>query len=509
MNLASMLADNIRKSGEFEQMIHLGAGGKIVRTNLEINRRAGLLASGLGGLGASKGDVVAAVISNIPEIPEIMNGVMRLGAIYLPVVFMLTPPEIKYILDDSEAGIIITEQQLLPKVKEAAAGKPVKIVVVGGAKEDGIIPYEELMNSADTEAGVVDVDDDELAMLMYTSGTTGFPKGVMLSHGNLFQSMKSGSEVWPYEPGDRGLITVPMNHIYGVLGFHEACYFDTSYVIVPWFDPVKTLEIITEYKINVMGLVPTMIMMMMQVWDPAKYDMSSVKLMISAGAPLSGEALKKAQKLFGVTIFHGYGCTEAGPTIARQRKDRHLKHLSVGPAIPGLELKLVDENGQEVEAGEEGEIICRGPGIMKGYWKKPKETAAALVDGWLYTGDMGRLDEDNELFVTGRKKDLIIKGGENIDPGKIENLLMQHPAVQMAAVVAIPDEKYGEEVGAAVVLNPGQKASEKELIDFLGDKLHHFVTPKRILFFDALPISTVGKVLKREIRRIAAEEMGA
>jgi long-chain acyl-CoA synthetase len=254
-------------------------------------------------------------------------------------------------------------------------------------------------------------------------------------------------------------------------------------------------------------MVPTMIALMMQRFQPERHSLKSMKYLVSAGAPLSEEVLIQAQDLFGIKIFHGYGCTEAGPTIARQRPEGTFKVGSVGPPVPGTTVTCISEEGQTVPQGVVGEILVQGPGVMLGYWNKPRETAEALKDGWLHTGDLGRFDEDGELYVVGRKKDLIIKGGENIDPGISENILLKHPAVQMAAVIAIPDPKYGEEVGAAVVLNPDQQATEEELLAYLRQHLHHFVAPKRIFFFDSLPKTGIGKILKREIRELVKSRM--
>jgi len=503
-NIARMLGENIQKFGEYEQFIYLGSDDEVVLTNVEIENRARALATGLEKLGVTKGDIVGVIISNIPEIPQAINGIMRLGAVFSPIIFALTPPEIRYILEDSKAKVIITEKKLWPKVKEATQGvnSVKRIVVIGNVEEPNVIQYDDLLKEADKRGDVKEVSKDDLAILMYTAGTTGFSKGVMLSHNNLESNMRQGAKVWPFDHGDRSIITLPMNHIYGVISYLESCAVGCTTVLLPQFDPVKVLDVITDYKITVVGLVPTMIIMMMQVYDSNKHSMKSMKLMVSSGAPLAEETLKQAMKIFGIQIYHAYGLTEAGPTVARQRKDRPLKYGSVGPPLPGLKLKLVYDDGKEVPQGKEGEIICKGPGVMKGYWNKPELTAAALKDGWLYTGDLGRLDEDGELYITGRKKDLIIKGGENIDPGISEKWLYKHPAILEAAVVGIPDDKYGEEVAAVVVLKQGQKVTEEELIDYVREHVHHFSAPIKVAVMDALPKSATGKILKREIRGI-------
>lgn len=510
MNMAGSQAEGIKKFGEYDQFTYLKNDSKIVLSNVEIDRRARAVAGGLMNLGVRKGDVVGVMVSNILEIPELMNGTMRMGAVFLPIIFMLTPPEIRYILEDARPRILITEEKLWPRVKEALGSNQTvqKIVIIGRANSgEKVLSYEDFKKQGHDPGEVLDLSADDLAILMYTSGSTGFPKGVMLSHGNLIENMLQGAAVWPSGPSDCFLGVVPMNHIYGVLGFHESCYFGSRMILIPWFDPQKALEIITDYGVTVAGMVPTMIAMMMQSYDPARHSLKFMRYLVSAGAPLSEELLIKAQELFGIKIFHGYGCTEAGPTIARQRPDGKCKIGSVGPPVPGVEVKCITDEGQEAPRGEAGEIIVKGPGVMRGYWNKPKETAETLKDGWLHTGDLGRLDEGGELFVVGRKKDLIIKGGENIDPGVSENLLYKHPAVLEAAVIAIPDAKYGEEVAAAVVLKPGQVVTEEELIGYLRNSIHHFSAPKRVFLLGALPKTGTGKILKREIREIVKKRL--
>ena len=503
MNVARLLGENVQKFGEYEQFIHVGADGEVVLTNVEIENRARALATGLKRLGVTKGDIVGVILGNVPEIPQTINGIVRLAAVFMPIIFALTPPEIRHILEDSKAKVIITEEKLWPKVKEAAqeVDSVKTVIIIGNVEGSNIVQYNDLLKEADERGDVEEVSNDDLAILMYTAGTTGFSKGVMLSHDNLESNMRQGAEVWPFDHSTRILITMPMSHSYGMTSYHEGCAFGCTTVLLPRFDPVQVLDVIRDYEITVIGLVPTMITMLTEVYDPGKHSMKSMKLMVSSGAPLPEETLERAVEMLGIQIYNAYGLTEAGPTVARQRKDRPLKYGSVGPPLPGVELKLVDDDGNEVPQGKEGEIICKGPGIMKGYWNKPELTAAVLKDGWLYTGDLGRLDEERDLQITGRKKDLIIKGGENIDPGVSEKWLYKHPAILEAAVVAIPDDKYGEDVAAVVVLKPGQEVSEEELINYVREHVHHFSAPRKVFIVDGLPKTTTGKILKREIKR--------
>lgn len=508
MNIARYLVDGIKKYGEYEQFTYIGTDKKFVMTNVQVERNAREVAAGLKKIGVAKGDIVGVMVSNIPEIPELMNGIMRLGGVFLPIIFMLTPSEIRYILEDSQTRFLITEKSMLPKILEAVQGNKFiqKIMVVGEEKStDRILAYNDFKQSDSTSEDVLDLNSDDLLILMYTSGSTGFPKGVMLSHHSLTWNLFAGCEVWPSDNTDLIYITVPMNHIYGCAFFHEACIKGCSIYLAGKFNAEQALKVITDHKITILPLVPTMITMMMEKYIPGKHSFQSVKRLICAGAPLAQETLIRAQKMFGVSIYHGYGMTEASSTVARQRPDRSFKLGSVGPPMAGVATRLVDEDDKDVAQGETGEIIISGPNVMKGYWNKLKETAEAMRNDWFHTGDLGKFDEDGELYIVGRKKDLIIKGGENIDPGVSENILMKHPAVSMAATIAIPDAKYGEEVGTAVILKPGQKATEKELLDYVGGQLHHFVAPKKIFIMDSFPQTGTGKILKREIRRIVQE----
>ena len=507
-NISRFLEFNVAHYGEYEQFIYLGPEGEKRLKNTDLLDQARRLSTGLRKMGVQKGDIIGTVVSNLPETPVLINGINRCGAVYLPIIFMLTAKEIRYILEDSRCKFVLVEDKLLPKVREAADGvKTVEtIIVIGQERGAGLLPYDDLMTKGDELGDVVPVEADDLSILMYTSGTTGFPKGVMLSHRNMEKQMMTGSQVWGGKKGEIMLTTVPMNHIFGVISTLELYHLGCVSLLMPPFDPRKVLDAIRDYRVSFIPVVPTMLIFLMMVFDPAKDDTSSLDLLICSGGPLALDTLENAQKTFKIEITQGYGCTEVGGSMTRQRRDWPRKPGSVGFPMPGLALRVVNADGKDVPRGEEGEVICKGPIVMKGYLNKPEETSAALVNGWLHTGDIGKLDEDGELYITGRLKDLIIKGGENIDPGVAEGWLYKHPAIWECAVVAVKDPNYGEDVAAAVTLKPGQQATEEELLTYLGEHLHHFVAPKKIFFLDAMPKTGLGKILKREIRRIINEK---
>ncbi|MCX6004797.1 MAG: class I adenylate-forming enzyme family protein [Chloroflexi bacterium] len=507
INIGQFLDTNVWQYGEYKHLIYLGHERECSLTNKQILERARALATGLKTRGIKKGDIVASVLSNIPEIHEIANAITRIGAVYMPIIFMLTPPEIRYILEDSKCKIVFTEDKLLDKVREAASGLNTieKIICIGKTASTDVVPYDDLQKVSDERGNILEVSKDDLALIMYAPGTTGHPRGVMLTHFNMYSQIRSGVSVWGTDKGEALVTTIPMNHIYGLLACFEGYVAGIVNILMPPFDPRKVLDVVRKFRVKVLPVVPTMLNFMLMVWDPGKDDLSSLDFLMSSGSYLSLETLHKVQNTFVIEITQSYGCTEVGGTISLQRKDWPRKPGSTGFPIPGFAVKIINDEGQEVTRGQEGEIICKGPMVMKGYMNKPRETAEVLKNGWFYTGDIGRFDEDGELYVTGRKKDIIIKGGENIDPAIAEGWLSKHPAILENSVFAIDDEKYGEEIAASIVLKPGCNLTEEEILHYLGQHMHHFVLPKKIFFMESLPRTSIGRVLKKEIRRIVNE----
>ena len=502
-NYARYGVEGITRFGEYVSLIYEEEKLTIQLTNVQIQRESNSLANGLMGLGVKRGDIVAVILPNGPAVPVAFTAIFKMGAIFLPVIFALAAPEIRYILEDSQAHTIITDENLYPKIVEASGGlKNIKNILV---KTDGPIPpsafsFDEMARENLPAFDMVSVHPDDLAVLMYTSGTTGSPKGVMLSHGNISANVEAGIPAWPTGPADTMLIPLPLNHIFGLLMINECNLTGARIVLHKWFEPRLVLQSITRHKVTQFVGVPTMYIRLVEAYDPVVHNMQSIRRLLCAGAPLSMETIHLVESRWQKPLFQGYGMTETSPTIARQREGRPRKPGSTGPAVDGVEINIFDELDRKLPPGEVGEICVRGPNVMKGYLHKEVETQAALGTGWLHTGDMGYLDKDGDLFITDRKKDLIIRGGENISPGALEEILYKHPAVLETAVVGIPDPIYGEEVKAFVVLKPGTKVSEQELIDLCLKFTSRFRVPKTIAFLNELPKNSVGKILKRALR---------
>lgn len=502
-NYAKYGLECIKKFGELNILTYEEQGLAEQFSNRILYGRSNALANSLVKLGIGRGDIIAVILPNGPAVPVSFNGIFKMGAVFLPVVFALAASEIRYILQDSAASAVITNAELYPKVAEALQGlkNPPRVIITG--KEnlcDDTLSFESLIEDGSIDFSMEVMGPDDTAVLMYTSGTTGSPKGVLLSHRNIGSNLVDGLYSWPSDKNDIYLVPLPLNHIYGMLMVNECNITGARLIIHKWFDPSMILESITRNKVTLFIGVPTMFIKLLETYDPRKHNLKSIRRWVSAAAPLSVETIKAVEHTLGGSLYEGYGMTETSPTISRQRDGKPRKPGSVGAAIRNVEISILDDQDQPLPPGKEGEICVRGPNVMRGYLNKPKDTAEALRNGWMHTGDLGVLDEDGDLFITGRKKDLIIRGGENISPGAVEEVLFAHPAILEAAVVGIPDAIYGEEVKAFVVLKAGVSVSEEELLNHCYNVLPRFRSPKSITFLEELPKNPVGKILKRELR---------
>jgi long-chain acyl-CoA synthetase len=498
MNAAQLALDNIARYGEYTATWFEGRA----YTNVERYDAACRMAATLGNHGVGRGDRVVVMMLNSPDVTAAFIALWQLGAVMIPVTPMWNARELRYVLEDSGATLAITSPELAARVTEAAAGLPAyrETLVIGDAGATGAVNVQPEFDAATPLREMADCEPDELAMLLYTSGTTGNPKGVMLSHDNLLY-INEAIYANNRDLGQlRGLQVLPLSHVYGVLMMNLGFRMGTAAPILRQFEAGKVLETIQNYRVQRMALVPTMLVLLMNHPDRARYDTSSLEFTGSGGAPLPEGTRLEFERLFSCKVMQGYGMSETSGALTGYHPDDAYRPGSVGLALPGVEICVMDFENRVLPAGEVGELCSRGRHIMQGYLNKPEATRDTIVDGWLHTGDIGYLDADGYVFITDRKKDLVIKGGENISPREIEEGLYSHPSVAEAAVFGVPDPVYGENLVATLVLKPGQTATEDEIKAYIGGYVTKFKIPSRVIFLDALPKNPSGKILKRTLR---------
>ncbi|MBU2551489.1 MAG: AMP-binding protein [Proteobacteria bacterium] len=515
MNIPVLAEESLRRLGERTVLVFDGRRYTNARL-LDYSRR---LHRAFGRLGLAKGDFALMCMINAPLVYPVFGGIFRTGAAALPVMFVLTAPEIRFVLEDSMAQGVITDQMGLPRVREAVQGlDSVRWIVVRDGQDDleaRVPEYSlETLLLEEPEMVLPDIDEDDLALMMYTAGTTGRPKGVLLTHGNLYASADAAQEAAEHHLIGTPRITMsalPMAHIFGV-GVMNSGYLipenlaDSYSVQMAWFEPEQFMSLIQEHRCNTMGAVPTMLIFILNHPKADQYDLSSIEEVVCGASPLPVEVARAFQEKYGCRVREIYGQTECVGLGSANRISWPYKPGSAGKAYYNTELKILDENDRELPVGGIGEIVLRGPAVMKGYHNRPEETAKTLRNGWLHTGDMGYLDEEGWLFIVDRKKDMIIRGGENIYPAQLEDILYQHEAVAEAAIVGAPDPVYGEKVVAYVVSRSQAGPSEQEIKDFFKGRTSSFKAPERVFFVEALPKSAVGKILRRELRDRATRE---
>jgi long-chain acyl-CoA synthetase len=483
-------------------------------TNVDIAREAAQLAVGLHTLGIQKGDRVIVMMVNCPEVIISYQAIARTGAVIIPVMPLLKAPEVRYIAENSAAKAIITSPILLPLLRGALADITTMqhIICTGDIAESdaahagpSIHAYRDVVSSGaegaeDFLRPVRDVSPEDIAVILYTSGTTGRPKGVVLTHRNLISNAIGGrGPERDSRDEETNLAVLPLAHAYGIVAANVFFLRGLTIIAHPRFDTSAVLSAIERYRIASFAGVPAMFVALLYTPDADKYDTSSLQTCVSGSAPLPVAILESFEQKFGCRILEGYGLSEASAVLTGHGVDMPRKAGSVGKPIAGVEVVVVDENDQPVPVGEVGEVIARGPNIMHGYYNMPEETKATLRDGWLHTGDMGRFDEDGYLYIVERKKDLIIRGGFNIYPRDVEEVLNSHPAVLEAAVVGVPSERMGEEVKAFVVTR--LPVDTETLMAYCRQSLANYKTPSQIEFINTLPRNAVGKIDKKELRR--------
>jgi long-chain acyl-CoA synthetase len=483
-----------------------------VYTNLDVEKFAKEISVLLRDNGIADGERVIVSMPNCPEVIFSYQGILRSRSIVVPLLHLLHPSEIHFILNDSKAKAIITSSQVLPKFIEAAKGlsfKPLFIVIdeldkPSPYKEHQIIFLQEAIDSVDGSKEILrDAQESDVAVILYTSGTTGRPKGVMLTHKNLYSNTKTFYDLAMEKEELRRETTLgvlPLAHAFGFTMMNTNIMLGNSVVIFSKFDVDQVFEQIEKHKVKSFAAVPAMLHAMVASPNVEKYDLSSLETVGSGSASLPLTIIQAIKNRLNADVQEGYGLSEATTIVTTQRDGMPVKHGSVGVPIPGVEVKIIDENGNEIPRGEIGEIIVKGDNITPGYYGLEEETARTIQDGWLYTGDLARMDEDGYLYIVDRKKDMVIRGGFNIYPRDVEEVIARHEAVSEVAVIGLPDERMGEEIVACIVKKPGFEVTAEEIILYSQQKLAKYKTPKQVFFVEQLPRNGVGKILKRKLR---------
>ena len=497
-NLARLELENFERFGTYTRLIFEDRS----YTNADELRYAGALARVLHDYGVRRNDRVAVMLPNSPEMTAAFQAVWTLGATIIPVIPQWTAGEVAHILRNAEPVVALTIPPIAPRLEQAnAEAKILKHLLVFGYSE--VSSAENILNAVSAAPPIetpADTLPSDLAALLYTSGTTGNPKGVMLTHQCLAAAWEG---TYLQNPNvERGVMldALPLTHVYGIVVQNIANRWGLTTVLMRQFDPVKVLEAIERHKVRYLPGVPTMFMYLLGHPERTKYDLSSLFRITSGGAPLPEKLREQCEQIFHCRVDQGYGLTESGAVATGYEIERPYRPGSAGVATPGVQISIVDDKNQPVPPRIKGEIWLKGANIMAGYWNDPVATKEILQDGWLHTGDVGFLDEEGYLFITDRKKDLIIKGGENISPREIEEALYLHPAVAEAAVIGVPDAVYGEEIWAVLQLKTGAHAVEEELRLHVARYVTKFKVPSRVIFQSALPKNPSGKILKQRLR---------
>ncbi|MCJ7515547.1 MAG: AMP-binding protein [Dehalococcoidia bacterium] len=531
MNIGSLIEDNVKRFGENETIYFEGTW----YTNAEINRSANQLGNALKALGIGKGDRVAVQMPNSPPVFSAFPAIYKIGGIVVPLNPLLRPDQAAYIYRDCGAKALLTSSDYLGWILDAQKQAHDLKYIILTDKDDipGTISYRKLVSDSSTELAVEKTDNDDVAALIYTAGTTGQPKGVMHTHYSLYINALSffeyllinhpltvRSTIYHMDPktlepieeslaitgftrSNISLGVLPLSHSYGIAFSNLSSFVGGKTVVLRWWNVEEALKAIQSFKITHIAAVPTMYIQMLDFPDLDKYDLSSLQACNSGGAALPVEIALKWKEKTGVDIREGWGLTESGATSTGQPVELPPKYGSVGRNLLRCNvIKVFDDNGQELPPRQRGEIVIKGPTLMKGYWNLSEDTTQAIRNGWLYTGDIGYMDEEGYLYITDRKKDIIIRGGENVSPQEIEEVLYRNHKVAEAGVIGIPDKTYGEEIKAFVVLKLQEQASEEEIIAFCRESLPSFKTPKSVQFIEALPKNLLGKILRAELRKL-------
>src|SRR4051794_20029405 len=490
MNLASLLTDNAEERAD-DAALKLDDA---TVTYAMLDEGSARVAALLRDKGIEPGDRVGIMLPNVPYFALAYYGVLRAGGVVVPMNVLLKGREVKFYLEDPEAKLLFAWHDFAEAAEKGAGEAGTECLLVKPGE------FEKQLEGIDPLADVEDRDEDDTAVILYTSGTTGQPKGAELTHGNLTRNVEVSRALYDLNSDDTTLGALPLFHSFGqTCALNATIAGGGTLTLIPRFDPGKALEIIERDKVTIFMGVPTMYGAILHHEDAGRADTSSLRICVSGGSAMPGELMRSFEEKFDCAILEGYGLSETSPVASFNHPDKERKVGSIGTPIEGVEMKVVDDDGNEVAQGEVGEIVIKGHNVMKGYWNKPDATEESIKDGWFHSGDMAKVDEDGYFFIVDRKKELIIRGGYNVYPREIEEVLYEHPAVREAAVIGVPDDSMGEEVGAAVALKEGEEVDEATLRDHVKNEVANYKYPRKIWFVDELPKGPTGKILKREI----------
>lgn len=490
-NLATLLTESAEKFPE-RTAVRLD---EVAIPYAALDQTSKLVAGLLQSKGVKAGDRVGIMLPNVPHFPMVYFGILRLGARVVPMNVLLTAREVKHYLSNSGAKVVVAWEDFAPAAVEAAEGTDTEVIQVNptnvGDLIAGIEPFDE----------VAEVEADDTAVILYTSGTTGTPKGAELTHANIRSNVEAIHRLFDPSEEDVFFGGLPLFHVFGqTVAMNGAFAIGAELTLLPRFDPSKALEIIQRDKVSVFMGVPTMYAAMLQAPNRSEYDISSLRLCVSGGAALPVEIIRAFESEFNTPILEGYGLSETSPVASFGRVDMERKPGTIGTPIDGVEMRIVGEDGNVLGVGDIGELQIKGPNVMKGYWEMEEATAKAIdADGWFASGDMATVDEDGYYSIVDRKKEMILRGGYNVYPREVEEVLYEHPAIAEAAVMGIPHDELGEEIVAIIAFKEGESASEDEVREHAKAGVAAYKYPRHVLIVDELPKGPTGKILKREI----------
>jgi long-chain acyl-CoA synthetase len=501
LNLASIITDSAAETPK-AVAVRLGP---LELTYGELDDRSARAAALLREKGLQQGDRVGVMLPNTLEFPISYYGILRAGGVVVPMNVLLKRREIAFYLEDSGAKLLLGWHGFAEEARDGAADAATELIEVEPEA------FAELLGDREPDVDLADTDEEDTAVILYTSGTTGKPKGAELTHFNLSRNSDIASRTTSsVKAGDVVLGALPLFHSFGqTVSMNASLRVGATLTLLPKFDPGEALEIMQRDGVTHFYGVPTMYGTLLHHPGREGYDTSALRICITGGASMPVEVLRGFEEAFGCELLEGYGLSETSPVACTNHPSRPRKPGSIGTPIEEVEMKVVDENDHEVPQGEVGEIVIRGHNIMKGYWRRPEATEEAMRGGWFHTGDMAKVDEDGYFFIVDRKKDLIIRGGYNVYPREVEEVLYEHPKIREAAVLGVPHDQWGEEIGAAVVLHEGEELSPEEVSAYVKERIAAYKYPRIVWFMEELPKGPTGKILKREIDAPAATEQAS